>query len=386
MKKIDILTLHLGVGGIEEAVCNLANMLSSDYKVRIIAVHKHITPHKINKNVEVNFLIDSDAASLGNKLKGNLFKNIWNLYIKKGDIIRLIIDTLRALKVLFLKGVVIKKYLKISDADVKIVTNMYLLKKLNKYGKGIKIYQEHGDHTQNIKYLKTIKKYTKNIDYVIPVSKFIKNKYQTILNTKVIYGPLCVDYIAKENNSLDTLNLVSIGRLAFEKGFDDLIYIMKDLVKINKNIKLHLVGDGYLYQDLHDKIEELGLENNIIMYGDLDKKQIHKILKNASLYLMTSKEESFGLVLLEAFSFGIPAISFDRARGAKEIITNNKDGYLIKNSDTNLYAKKVIDILNDKKSLKKLGNNAYQKSLDFSYENIKKIWLSIIEDIFKMEE
>lgn len=383
MKKIDILTLHLGVGGIEEAICNLASMLSNDYKVRIIAVHKYITPHKISKNVEVNFLINSDAASLGNKLKGNLFKNIWNLYIKKGHIIRLLIDTLRALKVLFLKGIVIKNYLKTSDANMTIVTNMYLLKKLNNYGKGIKIYQEHGDHTKNIKYLKSIKKYTKNIDYVIPVSKFIKNKYQTILNTKVIYGPLCVDYIAKEKNSLNTLNLVSIGRLAYEKGFDDLIYIMKDLVKINKNIKLHLVGDGYLYQDLHDKIEELGLENNIIMYGNLDKKQIHKILKNASLYLMTSKEESFGLVLLEAFAFGIPAISFDRARGAKEIITNDKNGYLIKNNDTNLYVKKVIDILNDQKALKKLGNNAYQKSLEFSYENIKKIWLSIIEDIFK---
>lgn len=383
MKKIDILTLHLGVGGIEEAVCNLASMLSGDYKVRIIAVHKHITPHKISKNVEVNFLINSDAASLGNKLKGNLFKNIWNLYIKKGHIIRLVIDTLRALKVLFLKGIVIKNYLKTSDANMTIVTNRYLLKKLNNYGKGIKIYQEHGDHTKNIKYLKTIKKYTKNIDYVIPVSKFIKNKYQTILNTNVIYGPLCVDYIAKEKNTLNTLNLVSIGRLASEKGFDDLIYIVKDLVKINKNIKLHLIGDGYLYQDLHDKIEEFGLENNIIMYGNLDKNQIHKILKNASLYLMTSKEESFGLVLLEAFAFGIPAISFDRARGANEIITNDKDGYLIKNNDTNLYVKKVIDILNDQKTLKELGNNAYQKSLEFSYENIKKIWLSIIEGIFK---
>ena len=58
---------------------------------------------------------------------------------------------------------------------------------------------------------------------------------------------------------------------------------------------------------------------------------------------MCSKEESFGIVLIEAGSFGIPEIAFDSAQGANEIIINNKTGYLIHNRDKYKMANKIVE-------------------------------------------
>ncbi len=389
MEKIDILALHLGIGGIEVALSSVANMLSSKYDVRIISTYKlYENPkYKLNDNVKVKYLINSNAASLGGKLKGNIIKNVFNIYIKKGQVISLFKDTLRALKVLITKNKVMKKYIETCHADLIISTRIEFTKLLNKYYKGsaLKVFWEHSDNTDNKKYLNKLVKYTNNIDIVVPVSKFISNKYAKVLTKKVIYMPLCVDYISNKKNILNNKNVVSIGRLSKEKGYLDLIDIIEVCVKKDKDIKFHIIGDGYQYKDIERKIKELGLDENITMYGYLDKDKIRSILKESSLYVTASLEESFGLVLLEAFAFGIPVIAFDSARGAKEIITDNKNGYLIKNRNKLEFSKKIFDLLNNQKKLKELGNNAYQKSLEFSYDYVKEKWCKFVDELLKDE-
>ena len=94
---------------------------------------------------------------------------------------------------------------------------------------------------------------------------------------------------------------------------------------------------------------------------------------------MTSYTESFGIVLLEASSFGIPCIAFDSAKGATEIIDNNWDGYLIKNRDKKLMAKKICELISSINRRLVMGSNAYKKASDYSMDKIKKEWIKIIE-------
>ena len=96
---------------------------------------------------------------------------------------------------------------------------------------------------------------------------------------------------------------------------------------------------------------------------------------------MTSYEESFGLVLLEASSYGIPSIAFSSAEGASEIINNDVDGYIIENRDKEEMAKKALELLNNKKKLATFGHEARVKCMDYSYESVKEKWLGIIENI-----
>ena len=94
---------------------------------------------------------------------------------------------------------------------------------------------------------------------------------------------------------------------------------------------------------------------------------------------MCSHEESFGIVLIEAGSFGVPQVAFDSAQGAHEIIENNRTGYLIKNRNKKEFATKAHELLNDRKKLKEYGSAAHDKSMQFSFENIKEEWLEFIK-------
>lgn len=131
--------------------------------------------------------------------------------------------------------------------------------------------------------------------------------------------------------------------------------------------------------EFQDNIEKL--ENNIILHGYQNKEYINLMLEQSSIYLMCSYEESFGLVLLEAMSFGIPCIAFDSAKGATEIINSN-NGYLIKNRNIEEMAKRTIRLYNDKELIKEKSINARKTSEKYSYYEVKKQWLDIVEKIY----
>ena len=397
MKKITILCLHLGYGGIEVAVTNLANMLVDKYDVNIVSIYNLYdkTMYKLDKNVNVNYLINSDIALRVDSYKKNLihfhfitlFKELYNDYLKKGKIFKLFSDTFNSLKIIKLKKKLMIDYLKTCDSDLIISTRIEITEILNKNykGKAKLISWEHSHHHNDQKYINRVIKSLDNIDYFMPVSKkltdFYKNKIKS--NTQVIYGPLCVDYIPEKEAKKTKKNIVAIGRLSKEKGFLDLIDVFNIIISKDNECRLHIIGDGFEKNNIENKINELNLNNYVTLYGYKDKSFIREKLNDMSLYLLTSYEESFGLVILEASSFGIPVIAFDSAEGATEIINNDIDGYLISNRDKNLMAEKSIELLNNKKKLAKFGNEARLKAIKYSYDSVKEQWLKIIDNILK---
>ena len=96
---------------------------------------------------------------------------------------------------------------------------------------------------------------------------------------------------------------------------------------------------------------------------------------------MCSYTESFGIVLLEAFSFGIPCVAFDSARGATEIISNNWDGYLIKDRNKEIMEKKVCELISNPNRRIIMGANGIKKANQYSMDEIRKYWIQIIETV-----
>lgn len=395
MKKITILVLHLGYGGLERCVTTLANALNNEYKINIVSAYKlyNKPPFDIKKNIKIEYLIKDDTAlrvdlykHLFYKLKFiKLFKNLHKDYFKKGNFLGLVRDTSVSIKTVIDKRRLMINYIKNCDSDIIISTRDIYNEQLGKYGKktSLKIGWEHNHPHNNEKYANRVTNSVKHLDYFVLVSNEIKEYYQEKLkesSCKCIFIPNSLDEIPSNKSKLDQKNIISIGRLSKEKGYDELIEVF-DLVH-NKfsDWKLNIIGDGSMHEELNQKIKNYKLSESIELHGFQNKQYINELLKKSSIYLMTSHTESFGIVLLEAFSFGIPCIAFDSAEGANDIITNDFDGYLISNRNKKEMAKKVCDLIENITKRNIMGANGILKANKYNIEDIKKDWIELFEN------
>lgn len=371
MKKVTILALHLGYGGIERAITDVANALISNYEVEIISTYKlYDKPvNTLNKKVKVIYLTDLKPN------KKELIEVIRKVKIK--DIIK---ESIYAIKTLYLKKKLMIDCIKNLKSDVIISTRDIHNKWLGKYAKDniIKIGWEHNHHHGNYLYIRKIINSVKNLDYFVLVSRDLENYYKDKVKPKCIYIP---NMIEKNDiiSNLEKTNLVSIGRLSPEKGYLDLIEVYKEIHFKYSNWKLNIIGDGKEYLKLKNKIKEYNLEESVILHGFLKKDEINKILRKSSIYVMTSFTESFGIVLLEAMSFGIPCVAYSSAEGANELIINNKNGYLIPNRDKDLMVSKINYLIENFDERIRLGKNALLKVNNYTSDKVKVKWISIIK-------
>lgn len=373
-KKITIMCLHTGMGGIENYVASLAKMLIPKYEVKIVSTYKVLNRNIFNfkDEIEIDYLINDYP-------KKERFKQA----LKKKDIIRILSTGFSLLKILFLKYykniIAIKK----SDADYIITTRDFHNKLVGKYRKKgvVTIATEHNYHNNDKKYIKKVVNSCRKIDYLVLVSKNLKDFYEKkLVNTKCIYIPNTIERIPKYKEKEKLSNkLISVGRLVEEKGFSDLIDIIYLLKKRIPNIILDIYGDGELKDSLYKKIKSKKLDKNINLKGAIFHDELLEIMKEYDLYLMSSYTESFGLVILEAFSNSVPVVAFDSADGALNLLKNER-GVLIKNRNKEDYANAVYNLLNDMKKMNQISKNGYDSLKKYTMDNVRKKWEELLDN------
>ena len=372
-KKISILALHLGYGGVEKSIIDQANMLSEFYDVEVMSLYKlyDYIPYKVNDKVKIKYL---------SNLKPN--RNEFKDAVMRKNIKDIINEGFKAIKILYLKRKLICDYIYNCDSNVVISSRIDFTKLLNRYGNNlaVKVAEEHVYHNNSKKYFKLLKKSMKNINYLIPASKYLYDDYEKLFkneNVIVKYIPQIVGDISLNKSKCNNYNIVSVGRLSKEKGYDDLIKVFDLVHKKNKKIKLTIVGDGDEKENLENLVSQYKLNKYIKFTGFLTQDKLKDVYINSSLYVMTSLEESFGLVLLEAMSYGIPCIAFDSALGAKEII-DDKSGILIKNRNLEEMADTICNYFDGKYKF-----NISDKIQNYSYDKVKIVWKKFIDDILE---
>ncbi len=376
MKKITILALHLGTGGAENVIASLSNILCKENDVEIISTYKlqDKPAFDIDSRVKITYLMQDL------KPNGMEFKKA----IKSKNIIQIFRQGFISCKVLYLRRKLMIQAIKKCDSDVIISTRVLHSNWLGKYGRkdAIKIAQEHNHHNGDAKIINNTVKSLKNIDYFMPVSEELADFYKDKVNAKTLYIPNCLDIYPDKVSELNNLNVISVGRLETEKCFEDLIDLFKNIVEWNKDVKLRIAGKGSQKAFLEEKIKEASLEDNVILTGNKNKKELEELYLDSSLFVMTSRTESFGQVLVEAGSYGIPVLAYDTAQGAKEIIENDKNGFLISNRNKEEMVEKIKEILSNKELAKRLGNSGRDKASRYTKENIATEWKKFLEDIY----
>lgn len=377
MEKVSILALHLGYGGIEKSIASLANIIVQKYEVEIICIYKILDQPAFNFNpkVKIKYLLD-----------GGPNREEFMNYVRKYKYMSAFFEGIKALKILHLKKKNMLTEIINSDSDIIISTKYIFNEWLGDYGKEhvLKIGWEHNHYHDDMRYANRVSKSCHKLDYLVLVSNSLNAFYQGRLrNTKckTVFIPNIIEYIPKEKDisPLTDQRLISIGRLSPEKGFMDLLQIFNLISENYPKWHLDIIGDGPLKGKLEKYIREHQLEKRVTLHGFRDKEYIYKMLMQSSIYLMTSYTESFGIVLLEAMSCGLPCVAFSSAEGANEIITSGRDGYLIKNRNFSAYLKKVEDLIENEKVRKKIGLEGRRTVKKYSSSVVAKEWFNLLE-------
>lgn len=377
MKKISILSLHLGYGGIEKSIIALANLLCKKYEVEIVCTYKlYDKPvFDLNKKVKVCYLMEGYRP---NRVE---FKRA----LKKKKIFTAFKEGLKSLKILHLRRKTMINYIKNSDANVIISTRDIFNSWLGDYAKSevLKIGWEHNHYHDNYRYARSVIRSVYYLDYFVLVSASLKDFYESHLTTsncQCVYIPNIIDKIPREVSSLETKRIVSVGRLSPEKGYIDLLKVFSVIANKYPTWHLDIIGDGTEKERLEKFINNHELNERVTLHGFQNKTYIDKVLHDSSIYVMTSYTESFGIVLLEAMSHGLPCIAFDSAEGARELINSGMNGYLIKNRSYAAMIKKIEDLMKNKTVRKKIGLAGRDSIKIYTSEIVGEQWYNLIEE------
>lgn len=193
-------------------------------------------------------------------------------------------------------------------------------------GDSIDDFQKKNNYSLPVRLLQWIEKtVAKNSQAVVVPSKYLGRIVESwgVKKEKVAVIHNEVDYIvAKPINHENEKWIVSVGRLTSWKGMGTLIGIMPDLLKENSNLKLKIVGDGPMMNDLKLKIKNLNLENMVELTGNLPKEKALSYMASANIFVLNSGYEGYSHVLVEAMNQGVPVVLASRAGGNEEVVAD----------------------------------------------------------------
>jgi len=185
------------------------------------------------------------------------------------------------------------------------------------------------------------------LDFIICQSEYMKNdliQYYAVdtKKTTVIYNPVTplaesLPNTETRNPGTTTMQLLSIGRLEPQKGFDRLLRIMHLLKEFP--FHLRILGEGSLKDELIKLRKELALGDKVEFMGV--QPNPFKYLRESHCFLLTSYYEGLPNVVLEAHACGIPVIAFHSPGGTEELIENGFNGWLIPDDDLEAFANKI---------------------------------------------
>ncbi len=189
------------------------------------------------------------------------------------------------------------------------------------------------------------------------------------IKVNVIGHPLNRQIIKEKYNNK---RFIVISRLVKSKKIEDVIYAFELFSRNNKEYSLDIYGQGELQDELQALINNLKLSNSITLCGYTNK--VYEELQNSLAMINTTAFEGFGMSVGESIINGCPVISYEYRYGLKELVVNNKNGYIVKENNINELAKTMEVVINNQQNRQEISN-----SLDkYSTENIKKLWQELL--------
>ena len=225
----------------------------------------------------------------------------------------------------------------------------------------------------------------------ILATNYIKDK--GIENVTTIGVGLDLDNLLRDSESIEENEFIKeikeiknstlflyIGVLEERRNILFLLEVFQKVSKQIENSKLIIIGKGkqnYVAM-CKEKLIELGLENDVIYREKLEQKYMPAIYQASDAFLLPTRYEIFGMVLLEAMYYGMPV--FTTYNGGSSTLINNENGIIIENTDCNEWSEKIVKVLSDKKECDAIGEKAHRTvEKNYTWDALANKFLSVYE-------
>lgn len=206
------------------------------------------------------------------------------------------------------------------------------------------------------------------------------SEWPELSNTVMIPDPLTLD-VNVQSTQQKSKRVIAIGRYAYEKGYDLLLRAWALVEKQYPDWSLDVFGMGNR-QPYEQLLAELNLNpEKCRLHGVLS--DVKKEYQNGSILVLPSRTEGFGLVLLEAMAFGVPVVAFDCGSGPSSIVSDGKNGFLVRPYDIGVFAERMMQLMEDDDLRRTMGSNGVQKARQYTIDKIGLQWKQLFEELMQ---
>lgn len=192
-----------------------------------------------------------------------------------------------------------------------------------------------------------------------------------------------IDKYLYPKKSYTARSLLFVGSLIKRKGLDLLIMALSVLK--NRDFELDIIGSGPEYSNLLKLAAECGLESKIRFLGFLEGDELLGQYRTHDIFVFPTREDCFGLVLLEAMCSSMAVICSIYADGAGDLIIHGENGYIIDPYDTVHFAEALDILLGNSAKTEMMGRSGFDKAKNFQFKSVAEPYLSAIRNSVRKE-
>ncbi|MEV7379564.1 glycosyltransferase family 4 protein [Streptomyces lydicus] len=201
----------------------------------------------------------------------------------------------------------------------------------------------------------------------------------TVSDVRIARIPNPLHATTAQRSTLRRPVVVAAGRLVKSKGFDQMVSAFDEVAREHPDWQLRIFGSGPEKQRLRDLIHARHLHNHVYLMGTAT--HLDEELAKASLFVLSSRHEGFGMVLAEAMRHGVPVISYDCPQGPREIVTDGEDGLLVAPDDTGGLAAAMTRLIEDEPLRDKLGARAAVSARRYDMDRLRPRWERLFAEL-----
>jgi len=305
-------------------------------------------------------------------IRGYVFFRLMKLYKKK------LTETLTAIKAditITTLGRDIEIINEINDGSIKIgeahvakdfVRNFHLLKQKNiLYRLIAKIW--------TIRLERSVAKLSK----LIVLTENDAKKWNNLVATSII--PNSTSFYPMNPSTCLSKQIISVGRLNEQKGYERLIDAWEIVNKKHPDWSVHIYGNGELKTSMEKMIKQKKITKNFVLHESVPT--IIEKYKESAFYVMSSRFEGFGMVLVEAMACGLPVISFNCPNGPSDIIKDGEDGFLVENGNIQELAERICFLIENENLRIIMGKKARENVKRYLPDRIMEKWITLFESL-----